>query len=268
MSNLEAPRAVPRTGFAARAKRKVRESGALRLFQDASAPWLAKWPLAQVPGWLGLLHDIKVPRGTARLPARTPCCAASVNILLSLLPEAVTRAGMLAECGVYRGGTLIPTGLYLKQNGLAKVVYGFDSFQGFDASVDSEIALGGSPSGDKRRGGFGDTSLEYVGAKVRRWGLQQHVRLVKGYLERTLPLHANERFCFVHLDVDIYESYRLALEFFYPRVTPGGVILLDEYNDPPWPGCNKAVDEFLRDKPERLTEIERDNHVKFFIRKE
>jgi O-methyltransferase len=254
--------------IARRAKRKVRESRALRAIQDASAPWLAKRPLAQVPGWLGLLHDIKVPRGAASLPTPTAYCAANVNILLALLPQAVVHEGMLAECGVYRGGTLVPTGLYLKQNGLAKVVYGFDSFQGFDASVDSEIALGGRASSDKRRGGFGDTSLEYVAAKVRRWGVEQQVRLVKGYLERTLPQYVNERFCFVHLDVDIYESYRLALEFFYPRMTPGGVILFDEYNDPPWPGCNKAIDEFLRDKPEPLTEIERDNHLKYFIRKQ
>ena len=60
---------------------------------------------------------------------------------------------------------------------------------------------------------------------------------------------------------------KFGLEFFYPRVTSGGVILFDEYNDPPWPGCNKAVDEFLADKPETLQEIERDNHVKYFIRK-
>jgi hypothetical protein len=49
-------------------------------------------------------------------------------------------------------------------------------------------------------------------------------------------------------------------------MSPGGVVLLDEYNDPPWPGCNKAVDEFLCGKPERLEMIERDNHQKWFFR--
>jgi hypothetical protein len=47
----------------------------------------------------------------------------------------------------------------------------------------------------------------------------------------------------------------------------GGVILLDEYDDPPWPGCNKAVDEFLADKPEKPVAIQSDNFVKYFIRK-
>lgn len=251
-----------------RAKRKIRQSLAMRLMQEASAPWLADRPLTDVPGWLGLMHDIKVPRGVAKLPAPTASCAANINILLALLPEAMMLEGELAECGVYRGGTLVPTGWYLKQSGTQKVAYGFDSFQGFDASVDSEIALGGRSSHTKRRGGFSDTSLEYVAAKIKRFGLQSHVRLVKGYLQQSLPQYAHLRFCFVHLDVDIYESYRLALEFFYPRMTPGAVILLDEYNDPPWPGCNKAVDEFLADKPERLESVERDNHVKYLIRKQ
>ncbi|HKR36214.1 MAG TPA: TylF/MycF/NovP-related O-methyltransferase [Steroidobacteraceae bacterium] len=268
ISNPEAPRLAPVESVAKRAKRKVRESRALRLMQDASASWLAQRPLARVPGWLGLMHDIKVPRGVARLPAPTTSCAANINILLALLPEAIKLEGALAECGVYRGATLLPTGWYLKQSGSGKVVYGFDSFQGFDASVDSEIALGGRSSVTKRRGGFSDTSLEYVTAKVRRFGLQQQVRLVQGYLERTLRQYADQRFCFVHLDVDIYESYKLALEFFYPRTTPGAVILLDEYDDPTWPGCNKAVDEFLSDKPERLVRIERDNHVKYLFRKQ
>ena len=84
----------------------------------------------------------------------------------------------------------------------------------------------------------------------------------------TLPRFANYRFCFAHLDCDIYQSYKETLEFFYPRMTPGAIILLDEYNDPPWPGCNRAVDEFLTDKPERLVEIESDNYRKWYLRKQ
>ena len=71
------------------------------------------------------------------------------------------------------------------------------------------------------------------------------MQLVSGYFRDTLQEFSELRFSFVHLDCDIYASYMECLEFFYPRLAPGGIILLDEYNDPPWPGCNKAVDEFL-----------------------
>ena len=48
----------------------------------------------------------------------------------------------------------------------------------------------------------------------------------------------------------------------------GAVILLDEYNDPPWPGCNKAVDEFLAERPESLQLISLDNYEKYYIVKQ
>jgi O-methyltransferase len=249
-------------------KKMVRESALVRALQDASSAWVAQRPLAEVPSWLGKLHDIRVPRGVRKLPDPTSYCAANINILIALLDRTCALEGDLAECGVYRGGTLIATGIYLQQKRMTKVLYGFDSFQGFDGSVDSEIALGGRANQQKRRGGFGDTSARYVSDKVRRFRLEDQVKLVSGYMADTLRLHAQRKFCFVHLDVDIYESYKLGLEFFFPRMAHGGVILLDEYNDPPWPGCNKAVDEFLVGKAEQLQEIERDNHVKYFIEKQ
>ncbi len=90
---------------------------------------------------------------------------------------------------------------------------------------------------------------------------------MKGFFATTLPQYAKHRFCFIHLDCDIYQSYRDTLAFFYPRITSGGIILFDEYNDPPWPGCNRAVDEFLSIKRETLVEIEQDNYQKWYLRK-
>jgi hypothetical protein len=57
------------------------------------------------------------------------------------------------------------------------------------------------------------------------------------------------------------------MEFFYPRMEKGGIILFDEYNDPPWIGCNKAIDEFLEDKPESPILITSDNQMKYYIAK-
>jgi hypothetical protein len=47
----------------------------------------------------------------------------------------------------------------------------------------------------------------------------------------------------------------------------GGIMLLDEYKDPTWPGCTQAVDEFLTGKAERIIETKSDNHLKYYLRK-
>lgn len=131
-----------------------------------------------------------------------------------------------------------------------------------------DIQLGGRDIESKRVGGLGDTSYDGVKERLLRFGLSSSVSLVKGYFRDTLPNYRNVRLSFVHLDCDLYQSYKDTLEFLYPCVSPGGIVLLDEYNDTPWPGCNKAVDEFLADKPEQLLEIEIDNFQKWYFRKQ
>jgi hypothetical protein len=159
-------------------------------------------------------------------------------------------------------------GLYLRQRRINKTLYAFDSFEGFDPhSVLEDLKLGGTDEDDRQESGFSNTSFELVSRKVDSMKLQ-NVRLVKGYFTDTLSAFAHSCFAFVHLDVDLYDSYRDCLRFFYPRVVTGGVILFDEYNDPPWPGCNKAVDEFMMGKPESLQLIQMDNYQKWYLVKE
>lgn len=54
---------------------------------------------------------------------------------------------------------------------------------------------------------------------------------------------------FMHLDVDIYESTRCALEFLDHRLVKGGVVVVDDYGFVTCPGVKRAVDEFVLDKP-------------------
>ncbi len=67
----------------------------------------------------------------------------NINILLSLLEQTEHLDGDVAECGVFRGATLLAMGLHLHQRGVDKTFLGFDSFQGFDESVAIDVALGG-----------------------------------------------------------------------------------------------------------------------------
>ena len=54
---------------------------------------------------------------------------------------------------------------------------------------------------------------------------------------------ADERFSFVHVDVDLYEPHRDSIEFFWPRLTAGGVMVFDDYGSTYCPGARQAVDE-------------------------
>lgn len=219
------------------------------------------------PAFYGRAQEIKVGALSQRLSIKTATCGSNIKIILELLKSVSALPGDVAECGVYQGSTLIPEALFLHQNNIPKTLFGCDSFEGFDEAVLLEIALGGTADPQKKIGGFNDTSLRLVQEKVQRLGLNDRVHLLKGYFEETLNELSERRFCFVHLDCDLYDSYKSCLEFFYPRLVPGGIILFDEYNDSSWPGCNKAVDEFLDGKQEKPVEIESDNYVKYFISK-
>jgi O-methyltransferase len=242
-----------------RLARQVVGALAVRLYRDR--------PLDAWPRWAGDILDVKVPRNVPPKSAPSPAGGANINIILELLRRTRDVPGDIAECGVYRGASLCAIGLHLVRSGSDKRIFGLDSFQGFDASVGRDLELGGVDDREKRVGGFDDTSLAYVRGKLARLGLAGRVTLLPGYFTETLGALPETRYSFVHLDCDIYESYRLTLAYFYPRLSPGGVILFDEYNDPPWPGCNLAVDEFLADKPAKPIAIADANYIKYYIEK-
>src|SRR5262245_10402180 len=71
------------------------------------------------------------------------------------------------------------------------------------------------------------------------------------YTQWTMPYRLeNNRYSFVHVDVDLYQSTLDCCEYFYTRLVPGGIMLFDEYGFPSARGEKDAVDEFFSDKPE------------------
>jgi hypothetical protein len=244
------------------------KSVAKEVLQTVTLPLARRMPIESQPGLLGRIHNFRVPKNTRRKAEPGPGGGANVKIIFQLLESVMALEGGIAECGVWQGATVIPMGLFLRQHGSLKKIRGFDSFEGLDDSVQVDVELGGDEEDRKMVGGFSNTSYEKLAARIGQFGLADSVQLVKGYFNHTLMQHAGERFCFVHLDCVIYESYKSCIEFFYPRLVKGGIILFDEYGDPPWPGCARAIDEYLADKPEKLMEINSDNQTKYYLRKQ
>ena len=167
--------------------------------------------------------------------------------------------GLIAECGVYRGETLLGIAHLLREIcGPGFRLIGFDSFEGFPEPDWQDALPDGSFHRRALKGVFSDTSDRELRRRIHALGFEDQITLAKGYFENTLPAWKDKTFALVHLDCDLYQSYITCLNFFYPRVRPGGYIVFDEYDfiADVYPGAQKAIDSFLADKPEKIQVFE------------
>jgi asparagine synthase (glutamine-hydrolysing) len=96
--------------------------------------------------------------------------------------------------------------------------------------------------------GYRADLLEHVSATFERYGLAvgERIQLHKGLFEDTL--HPEDAIALAHIDSDWYDPVKLCLERIHPKLSPGGLIVLDDYFD--WGGCRRATDEFLASRPD------------------
>jgi O-methyltransferase len=158
------------------------------------------------------------------------------DFLLLLLREIVTRKipGELAEIGVHRGDSARVLHHFCPERKL----FLFDTFTGFTSD---DLARESLRVGYNETTQFTDTSVDLAIRKIAPQG--NTVVPVVGWFPQSIPaqLHA-ETFAFVHIDVDLEAPATAGLEFFWPRLAPGGYIVLHDYNA--WPGLRLAVDQF------------------------
>jgi hypothetical protein len=111
---------------------------------------------------------------------------------------------------------------------------------------------------------FEDTSLELTASVV---GERAGVQLVKGYFPDTVTDEFRGwRFAVVSLDCDLYTPMKNGLEFFYPRMEPGALLLLHDYSSGFWEGAKRAIDEFCAATGEHLI-LMPDKSGSAFVRK-
>lgn len=161
--------------------------------------------------------------------------------------------GAFAELGVYRGSTA----RVLHKLAPNRRLYLFDTFDGFAAA---DVA--NDPSG-AQAGGY-SCSLEEVRDYV---GRADAIRYCKGrFPETAAEVPSGETFALVHVDCDLYEPTKAALEFFYPRLASGGHFIVHDYYSGCWPGVARAVDEFLHDRSERMVRIPDKSGTAVFVK--
>ncbi len=164
--------------------------------------------------------------------------------------------GDFAEVGVWRGNTASVLKYYAEK--ASRKVYLFDTYEGFDSKDLKGVDANKSQN-------FADTSLglvkEVLGAEYT------DCYFVKGYFpESVTEVHSSNRYAIVSLDCDLYEPTKAGLNFFYERMSCGGIFFLHDYLSKHWSGVKKAVDEFCAERGEFIILVP-DKSGSAFLRK-
>lgn len=150
------------------------------------------------------------------------------------------KEGNIAECGVYQGEMALRLNWFFK----SKKLYLFDTFEGFDErDVEAERLFHDKDflnSMYNKGIAFDKTSDQYV---LSRCPLPQNIVMKKGYVPETFS-GVDDKFCFVNLDMDLYQPMLEGLKFFWEKLTDNGVMLLHDYYSVHLKGVKKAVIDF------------------------
>ena len=172
--------------------------------------------------------------------------------------------GAIVECGVWRGGSMLACAhTLLRRDSTDRDLYLFDTFTGMSEPTDKDVRIE-----------QGKTAAELMSAttpgplawnRPERWVAtledvkegfaeldypEERVHFVVGQVEETVPDQAPGTIAILRLDTDWYESTKHELDHLYERLSPGGVLIIDDYGT--WEGAKEATDEFLDETGEPL----------------
>lgn len=207
------------------------------------------YPLDFTPGEIKLIDAVRP--NTKTTPERLHALIHAIRYL-----HTNQIVGDIVECGVWRGGSMVAAAKTLMESGDAsRSLYLYDTFEGMVTPGEFDVSSKGVKATDKfekRKLGEDSSdwcyaSLEEVTGIMHGTGYpKERIRLVKGKVEQTLPGQAPERIALLRLDTDWYESTLHEMKTLFPRLTPGGVLIIDDYGD--WEGARKAVDEYIAEQ--------------------
>ena len=153
--------------------------------------------------------------------------------------------GDIAECGVWKGHSAFIIASIFASSNQPKEFHIFDSFEGgLSAKVPEDKAVVRPLSEaqvELEKKQFSSTEAQ-VQDCLKSFPF---IHLHSGWIPQRFSAVENKQFCFVHIDVDLFEPTRDSLNFFWPKLVPGGAIVVDDYSLSQFPGCKAAVDKFL-----------------------
>jgi O-methyltransferase len=159
--------------------------------------------------------------------------------------------GDIAECGVWRGGSMMAVARALMSHGdSTRRLYLYDTYDGMSEPTVHDQALSGeSAKSLLERDPVGTgiwcrASIEEVRANILSTGYpKERVHFIKGKVEETLPQIMPGRLALLRLDTDWYESTKHELTHLFPLLDSRGLLIIDDYGH--WQGARKAIDEYF-----------------------
>jgi hypothetical protein len=162
--------------------------------------------------------------------------------------------GDFVECGVWRGGSMMTIALTLLSEQVSeRELYLFDTFEGMPKPDERDVDFKGVPSIDRfNKSRLTDDSSTWANAPQeavqQAMSLTQYpderIHYVKGLVEDTIPTQAPQSIALLRLDTDWYRSTKHEMDHLYQRVSPNGVVIVDDYGH--HKGSQQAVDEYFR----------------------
>lgn len=221
-----------------------------------------KWRLPDVdPAVREIYH--RVAEFTMTSPERIAAVCDAVRYV-----NAARISGAYVECGVWRGGSSMAAAIAFLSAGITdRNFYLFDTFEGMPEPTEHDLRASDKAEAVEilRKSHQSEkiwckASIEDVMANMASTEYpNSRVHYCRGMVEQTLPKHAPDQIAILRLDTDWYESTRHELEHLYPRLSPGGVLIIDDYGY--WAGARKAVDEYFAASPILLNRIDQTGRI-------
>jgi hypothetical protein len=181
-------------------------------------------------------------------------CEATRYVVKARIP------GAIVECGVWRGGSMMAVIRTLLEAGdRSRDLFLCDTFEGMPEPSANDVTREGTPASVLMRDAGKDDAesiwcyapLDEVKRNVGEMGYPgEKLHFIQGKVEDTIPRSAPEQIALLRLDTDWYESTCHELIHLFPRLSKGGVLVIDDYGH--WQGARKAVDEWLEHTGTRL----------------
>src|SRR5262249_6723349 len=203
--------------------------------------------------WVQLPFDRETQSLWERVRSRTMTSIERVDALRAALEYIHDNSisGDIVECGVWRGGSMLAVALTLLRLGAYRRVLLYDTLccttppggedRDFQGRAAKDLLAEEDPDSSLI---WGKSSLEDVQAALAETGYPaEQIEFVPGPVENTIPLRAPESIALLRLDTDWFQSTFHELVHLWPRMTPGGILIIDDYGD--WAGAKKAVDAYF-----------------------